>query len=97
MSRPPTRWPIWKISLTTACGAAVTATLFILSRVTETAATSQPADSASQGAALTLPGMLMMLGVLGVVLTLLAAVWLGVRVREALVPAWKRHPRTRRR
>ena len=88
MSKPPQRWPLWKIAAGTAGCAVASGALIWLSRYMERPGTG---DAARTGT-MTPAAFLLMVGVMSGILTVLGAIWLVLRVREARKPAWERRP-----
>jgi hypothetical protein len=97
MTKPPDRWPIWKIAVTTAGCAAGAAALYGLSVLAESAVGEPPEGPYGRKPALTLPGFVMMLATGAGILSVLGIIWLVFRIREARMPAWKRPGRKKRR
>ena len=97
MTKPPERWPLWKIVAATLGCAAGGGVLLWLSALLGKAEGEQTASPLPRPPALTFSGFLMMVGVAGMVLGVLGLGWLGLRVREARMPAWKRRGEKRRR
>lgn len=95
MGRKSKRWPIWKIAVATAACGAGTAVLFWLSVLMSNVGGGQP-DDPNQARLLALPTFIMILGVAAAMLTLLGAIWLGVRINEARKPPWERGKKSRR-
>jgi protein-S-isoprenylcysteine O-methyltransferase Ste14 len=95
MGRKFTRWPIWKIAVSTAACAAGAVALFWLSVVMGALGGEQTRDP-TQPQMLALPTFIMILGVATAMLAILGAVWLGVRIQEARTPPWKRGKKSRR-
>ena len=92
-----TRWPIWKIAVTTACCAAAAIVLFILSFLLEDVGGSTETDVVGQQQLLSLPLFILILGVVAVLLCVLCALWLGSRIRESRIPPWERGRKKRKR
>jgi hypothetical protein len=97
MTKKADRWPLWKIVATTLGCAAVGAVLLWLSVLAGKAEGDPSANPLNRRSALTLSGFLMILGTAGLVLSFLGMVWLGYRIREARIPAWKRRGKKKRR
>jgi len=97
MTKKADRWPLWKIVATTLGCAAGGGVLLWLSALLGESEGEQTADPLSRPPALTFSGFLMMVGVAGMVLSALGLVWLGFRIWEARMPAWKRRGKKRRR
>lgn len=96
MTKPPDRWPLWKIVVATLGCAAVGIVLLWLSALVSGAEGEPPVSPGRRTRGLTFSGFLMMPGVAAAVLSLLGVVWLGFRIREARTPAWKRWAKKRR-
>jgi hypothetical protein len=97
MTKPPERWPLWKIVAATLACAAIAAVLLWLSALVGETEGERAAAPGSRTRGLTFSGFLMMPGVAAAVLSVLGVVWLGFRIREARTPAWKRRAKKRRR
>jgi hypothetical protein len=97
MTKPPERWPLWKIVAATLGCAAGGAVLLWLSALLGKAEGEPTADPLNRRSVLTLSGFVMMLGTAAMVLSVLGVVWLGYRIREARMPAWKRRGKKKRR
>jgi len=93
MPKHAQRWSIWKIAAATAGCAAAAALLFVLSHLASNLGGEAAEGPLRRNPALTLPGFLLMLGSAAGVFALLGGVWLGVRIREWRLPAWKRRKR----
>jgi hypothetical protein len=94
MSKKPKRWPMWKIGLTAALCAAGSAAMFVLSVFMRS--TGEELESGEARPLLDLPDFIMILGVAGVMLTVLALLWLGLRIRESRIPPWERGKKRKR-
>ena len=97
MTKPPERWPLWKIVAATLGCAAVGGVLLWLSALAGKVEGDQSADPLNRGPALTLSGFLTILGTAGMALSFLSLLWLGYRIREARIPAWKKRGKKKRR
>lgn len=90
MTKRVQRWAIWKIAVTTASCAVATVVLWWLSLFLERIGPTPTTDPAGRSAALTPASFLMMMGTGAGLGTLLTAIWLVLRIRQARTPAWKR-------
>lgn len=96
MTKPPERWPLWKIVVAALGCAAVGGVLLWLSTLVGKTEGDPTAGPMPRSPALTLSGFLMILGTAGMVLSFLSLIWLGYRIREARIPAWKRRGKKKR-
>lgn len=97
MTKHQSRWPLWKIGLTTAICAVSSGVLFWLAALAQGAlpkATTAPSDPS---AAVGLPNMIILFGLIGAVLTLMGLLWLGLRLWELRKPVWERGKKKRHR
>ncbi|MCP4248006.1 MAG: hypothetical protein GY778_13240 [bacterium] len=95
MSRPPQRWPIWKIATAALVCLASAAGLLWLSFV---ASVPPPEESTPQSQPMmTLSTLLVMLSVAMAMLGVLALGWLAHRIRDDRIPAWEKRDRPKRR
>ena len=78
MSKKSTRWPIWKIGVAAGGCAVSAAVLFWLSVFLENVSSGDGTDPASQPL-LTLPGFILILGVVATMLLILSLIWLTAR------------------
>ncbi len=76
--------------MTTAACAVATVALWWLSLVLEQVGPTPTTDPAGRSPALTPSSFLMMMGTGAGLGTVLTAIWLVVRIRQARTPAWKR-------
>ena len=90
MSKKRTRWPIWKIALATVGCAVVSPVLFWLAAFAEKTLGEQSTDPLAQSPVLTLSGLAMMLAIAVGMLGVLGLIWLGARIHDARIPAWKK-------
>ena len=97
MSKPPERWPLWKIVAATLACAAVGVVLLWVSALVGGTEGEQSASPLPGRPTLTFSGFLMMVAMAAIVLGVLGVIWLGFRIREARLPAWKRRGKKRRR
>ncbi len=95
MSKKSTRWPIWRIGVATGGCAVAAAVLFWASVFLEQVGAAD--EEATKRTLLTLPGFVLILGVVATMLTILCAIWLGARVRESRIPPWERGKKKSRR
>ena len=96
MTRRRTRWPIWKIALSTvACGLA-SGVLFWLSAFMDQALDERSADPLTRSPVMTVSSFIMMLGMSMGILSVLGLVWLGARIRDARTPVWKKPGKKKR-
>ncbi|MBU0616776.1 MAG: hypothetical protein KKI02_03585 [Planctomycetes bacterium] len=97
MTKPPDRWPLWKIVTATLGCAAGGAMLLWLSTLVGKAEGEPTADPLNRRPVLTLSGFLTILGTAGMALSFLSLIWLGYRIRQARIPAWKKRGKKKRR
>ena len=94
MSKPPPRWPTWKIAVSATAGLAAAAGLLWLSFVV--AVPPPEADVPQSQPLMTLSTLLLMLSVALLLLAALALGWLVYRIRDDRIPAWEKRDRGKR-
>ncbi|MCP4593607.1 MAG: hypothetical protein GY842_22960 [bacterium] len=96
MTKPASRWPIWKVAVATGLAVVISAALFVLSGYLESLGLEEPNDPVQRGV-LGLPGFVLVLGMGMSILSVIGFIWLGLRIHEARTPPWERKKRGKRR
>ena len=96
MSKKRKRWPIWKIVAATLGCAVGSPVLFWLSRLAEKTLDEPSTDPAARGPALTMGSLIMMIAIAVGMLGVLGLIWLGYRIYDAQIPAWKKRAKKSR-
>jgi len=89
MSKRNDRIPIWKIATLAALAAAAAVGLLTARTLIRVPPATQPAADPRAQSASNMSGLLLLLGLMGVAVTLLCIGWLGYRW-YLTIPAWKR-------
>ena len=97
MKKKNTRWSNLKIFLGTLACALIAPGLFWLGSYVDAALETASRDPSSPTPALRPSSLLTMLGVAGVLLSLLGVIWLIARIRDARTPAWEKRGKKKRR
>ena len=91
-----TKWSMWKIILALVACAVSSVGLFIASRVVEPQIQSDvPIDPSTQSI-ITASSLLLMFSTMAGILTVLCAIWIGFRVRDARIPLWEKNKKRTR-
>ena len=97
MSKRAKRWPIWKITLSAVAWAVLGIVLILLGRYADRVAAEAVAGDTGNAPVMSLPTVMMGLGVAGLVLCVITCIWLGLRIQESRLPPWERAARRKKR